>query len=124
MGARELTPAFAGRVTQAVIRGRARGCVRAGNAPSCGSRYAEVNAFIHQAQPGAGSDRPPAASGRTASTLGLSANPEPSVECTDIRFTEPSSERSRRIRLRHVATSFDLVAILVRVNGCLRLPVA
>ena len=30
--------------------------------------------------------------------------------------TEPLSECKRRIRLRHVATSFDLVAILVRVN--------
>ena len=69
MGARELSLPFAGRVTQAVIRGRARGCARAGNALSRGSRYSGVNGFVHPAQPGAGSDRPPAASGRTAFTL-------------------------------------------------------
>ena len=58
----------------------------------------------------------PAVAGRLAQTLGLSANPEPIVECTDVRWTESSSERNRRIRLRHVATDSDLVAILVRVN--------
>ena len=66
--------------------------------------------------PAQGSDRPPAASGRTAFALGLSANPEPFVECTEVRWTESSSECKRRIRLRHVATGSDLVAIWVRVN--------
>ena len=47
--------------------------------------------------------------------LGLSTNPEPFVECTEVRWTESSSECKRRIRLRHVATGSDLVAILVRV---------
>ena len=40
--------------------------------------------------------------GRTApvsSSLGLSANLEPLVECTDVRWTESSSECKRRIRL-------------------------
>ena len=44
---------------------------RVGNAFSSSSRYADAHAFVHQAQPGAGSDRPPAASGRTAFSLGL-----------------------------------------------------
>ena len=43
-------------------------------------------------------------------------NLESFVECTDVRWSEPSSECKRRIRLRHVATRFDLVAIWVRVN--------
>ena len=51
-------------------------------------------------------------------------NPEPFVECDDMRLTEPSSECKRQIRLRHVATGSDLVAILVRVNSRLRLPAA
>ena len=42
-----------------------------GNALSLGSRYARVNGFDHPAQPGAGSDRPPAASGRTAIALAV-----------------------------------------------------
>ena len=42
-------------------------------------------------------------------------NLEPFVECTEVRWTESSSECKRRIRLRHVATGSDLVAILVRV---------
>ena len=50
-------------------------CVRlwfpVGYALSWGSRYAGINAFVHHAQPSAGSDRPPAASGRTAFTLGV-----------------------------------------------------
>ena len=76
IGARELTPAFAGRVTQAVGSwwcGRLWSQV--GNALLRGSRYAGVNAFVHQAQPGAGSDRPPAASGRTANSLGPLGEP-------------------------------------------------
>ena len=48
--------------------------------------------------------------------LGLSANLEPFIECTDVRQTESSSECKRRIRLRHVATGSDLVGILARVN--------
>ena len=51
-------------------------------------------------------------------------NREPIVECTDVRWTESSSERKRRIRLRHVATGSDLVAFLERVSLRLRLPVA
>ena len=43
-------------------------------------------------------------------------NREPIVECTDVRWTESSSECKRRIRLRHVAAGSDLVAIWVRVN--------
>ena len=43
-------------------------------------------------------------------------NLESFVECTDVRWTEPSSECKRRIRLRHVAAGSDLVAIWVRVN--------
>ena len=57
--------------------------------------------------------------------LGLcQLNLEPLVECGDVRFAESSSERNRRIRLRHVATRSDLVAIWVRVSSRLRLPVA
>ena len=118
MGAREFTPAFAGRVTQAVSSWScARLWSQVGKALASGSRYAGVNAFVHPAQPGAGSDRPPAASGRTAFALGFSQlNPEPFVECDDMRLTEPSSECKRQIRLRHVATRSDRVAIWVRMN--------
>ena len=119
-------PPFAGRVTQAVSSWScARLWSQLGNALASGSRYAGVNGFVHPAQPGAGSDRPPAASGRTAFSLGpCPVNLESFVECTDVRWTESASECKRRIRLRHVATGSDLVAILVRVSSRLRLPVA
>ena len=70
IGTREFTPPFASRVTQAVNSwscGRRRSQVR--NALSSGSRYAAGNGFVHQAQPGAGADRPPEASARTAFAL-------------------------------------------------------
>ena len=51
-------------------------------------------------------------------------NLKPFVECKDMRLTEPSSERYRRIRLRHAAAGSDLVAMSVRVSSRLRLPVA
>ena len=52
----------------------------------------------------------------TRRRAGVSASPEPFVECKDMRLSEPSSERYRRIRLRHAAAGSDLVATLVRVN--------
>ena len=51
-------------------------------------------------------------------------NLESFVECTDVRWTEPSSECNRRIRMRHVATRSDFVAISVRVSSRLRFRVA
>ena len=58
------------------------------------------------------------------SNVGPLSKPEPFVECADVRWTESSSLCKRRIRLRHVATRSDLVAIWVRVSSRLRLPVA
>ena len=81
---------------------------------------------VHAAQPIHRADPfwPAASTARSCRTLGLSENPEPFIECRDFRFIEPSSECKRRIRLRHVATGSDLVAMLVRVSSRLRLRVA
>ena len=54
----------------------------------------------------------------------LAGEPGALGEGSDMRFIGPSSWRSRRIRLRHVAAGSDLVAIIVRVRSRLRLPVA